>query len=303
MFGALGTALGGPILGGIGSVIGGLFGNEFQSDEATAARDWSAGEAEKNRQWQMMMSNTAYQRQVEDMKAAGLNPMLAAMKGGGATTPSGGVGSPSSAGHSNDLTGGVSATTAAQIEVLQSQAEKNRADAENVKAQTPTHAVNIDRMNQDIRESVQRIENLQVQMKVGTATAANLEQQTRNLTETVEQIRASTQQLKDLAYLNMAQAVETLTRSGLNEAHAKEVIQRVKQNLPAIERELMILERTALQMSQPGQMANEAAQSSFVGQLGAYMRALLPVQGILGSIPTGPRTIVNKSEPRITVKP
>lgn len=64
----------------------------FNAAQNELAMQYNSAEAQKNRDWQEMMSNTAYQRAMADMKTAGLNPILAANLGG-ASTPGGASGS------------------------------------------------------------------------------------------------------------------------------------------------------------------------------------------------------------------
>lgn len=64
--------------------------------ENNVAMQYNSAEAAANRAWQERMSNTAYQRAVEDMKKAGINPILA-YANGGASTPGGSAGTISAA--------------------------------------------------------------------------------------------------------------------------------------------------------------------------------------------------------------
>lgn len=74
----------GAAISGIGSIGTGLF-NKSSVEETNKA---NAAEAVRNRDFQERMSSTAYQRGMDDMKKAGLNPILAYQKGG-ASSPSG----------------------------------------------------------------------------------------------------------------------------------------------------------------------------------------------------------------------
>ena len=62
---------------------------EWQEKQNAKAMAFNQNEAAKNRDWQEMLSNTAHQREVRDLMAAGLNPVLSAMNGNGASVGSG----------------------------------------------------------------------------------------------------------------------------------------------------------------------------------------------------------------------
>lgn len=64
------------------------FNNQVASDMASTANDFEANQAYLNREFQREMSNTQYQRAVQDLMKAGLNPALAYTQGG-ANAPSG----------------------------------------------------------------------------------------------------------------------------------------------------------------------------------------------------------------------
>lgn len=111
----------------VAAAVGGLMAAKSQKDTNEANAAQSAAQMD----FQERMSNTAHQREVADLNAAGLNPMLSS-KLGGSTTPPG-----ASAIMQNPVGAGVnSALQFAQMANVVAQTDVSRAQADNVKMDT-----------------------------------------------------------------------------------------------------------------------------------------------------------------------
>lgn len=144
-----GSAVGGA-LAGIGSVWAGYKNMEAQR-EANAANIASARE---QMAFQERMYSSRYQNQMDDMKKAGLNPMLAFSQSPG-SAPSGAAGNSSAATVESPISPAVTAITAMQtakanVDVQKTQALKNIQDTQTSAAQAKKLGVETTVIGKDI---------------------------------------------------------------------------------------------------------------------------------------------------------
>jgi hypothetical protein len=181
----------GSVIGAGASLLGGIMGNRSREESAAAANAASAQSAAQQMQFQREMSNTSYQRAVADLKAAGINPMLAAMKGG-ATTPGGSSFTAQMPQQFDVITPAVEAYNRTQLSSAQS--AKTSAETEVIESTGVAQAkANLEKTVADIGLTTQQTVKIMTDTELSAAQIATEREKPAQVRAMVDQLIATTQ--------------------------------------------------------------------------------------------------------------
>lgn len=210
--------------GGVSSAIGAWYSERSAEKRQHQAQDFSA-----------QQYATRYQTQVKDLKAAGLNPMLAYQQGPG-SAPSGAVAGP---GPQPDIAGGAaSASTArAQIKQMDSVTQKTNAETDKTMQDAKTSQAQEDNLRQDtlvkagmpeyyaamVTQALQSAQQSKVMIENIQTEKIKLEQEIKNLKVQQEKDKTNIQLNNSIIERNQMLNGLTLSEQMLKNAEARHV--------------------------------------------------------------------------------
>lgn len=196
----------GAAIGALGSIAGGLISSAGAANNNSQMMQFNAQEAQRNREWQERMSNTAYQRGMADMRAAGLNPILAYSQGG-ASSPGG------NGAHVSSLENGMEALGRGVSSA--SQLATRHAELEQIKQNTDTGR-SVEQLNRENAELTKaNVAKANQETATSAATAANTAASTAYTIEQMQNPAAA-------RALMAAQADAAHSAAGLSRAQTKD---------------------------------------------------------------------------------
>lgn len=200
------------ILGGLGmaaNIAGDIQANAQNVRSAHEATEANKQMAQDQMAFQERMANSAYQRATEDMRKAGINPMLAYMKGG-ADTPNGASGSAVSPQIKSITASGVSsamdtmrlhrenlatdsaiALNAASAEAKQTESLLNRTNSANAEIRNERDRIENELLKQSVNSRVKGIAADEVENDL-RRTRGEFDKKTQQFDQIVDRVRSTT---------------------------------------------------------------------------------------------------------------
>lgn len=243
-----------------GSLLGGFMRNRSQEDQS-----------DKQMAFQERMSSTAHQREVEDLVAAGLNPMLSA-KLGGASSPAGSQAQISDIVSPAVSSGQQAKMLTAQLEQIKSQTALNEANAATARADMWLKNAQVDNVNAQTGQSMS-------QTGLNDVAAARM---AKEILQILAQTRLTNKDVEvrgEDVHLRRAQTASEAERVSNIQADTGRALAQT--NLAMQDRQLREVETLLKKLDIPASVAQSKFYEGAVGEQSPMIRLVMQLISVL----------------------